>query len=156
MAKTKEGVRVIATNKRARFDYFIEDTLEAGLVLTGTEIKSVRQGKVSLQDSYIIFRNDEAWVISMYIAPYENAYRENHEPRRTRKLLMHRREIDRWRDTVNQSGMTCIPTRLYLRDGVAKLEIALAKGKRKYDKRQAIAERDAKRRIKRALSDRGG
>jgi SsrA-binding protein len=154
MPKLPRGVRVIARNKRARFDYFIEDTLEAGLVLTGTEIKSVREGKVSLQDTYIIFRNDEAWVISMYIAPYKNAYRDNHEPRRTRKLLMHRREIDKWRAEVNQGGMTCIPTQLHLSNGLAKLEIALAKGKKKYDKRQDIAERDAKRRIKRALSDR--
>ncbi|MGF1505998.1 MAG: SsrA-binding protein SmpB [Anaerolineae bacterium] len=144
---------MISTNRKARFEFHIEDTLEAGLVLTGTEIKSVRQAKVSLQDAYVIFRHDEAWIVNLYIAPYDHATLENHEPRRTRKLLMHRREIERWDVEVSQRGYTCIPTQLYLKRGRAKVEIALAKGKKLHDKRQTIAERDAKRRMDRAKRD---
>ncbi len=149
----EEGIKVISTNRKARHDYHIEDTLEAGLVLTGTEIKSIRAGHVSLREAYVTPHEDEMWVINMHIAPYEPAHRENHEPRRPRKLLMHRREIDRWTDRAQQRGYTIVPLRLYLRRGRAKLEIGLARGKKLYDKRQAIAKRESQRRIDRALRD---
>ncbi len=150
----EDGIKVVATNRKARHDYHIGDKLEVGLVLTGTEIKSIRAGRTSLQEAYVTHRDGEMWVIGMHIAAYEPASRENHNPTRPRKLLMHRREINRWTDSVQQKGHTIIPLRLYLKRGRAKLEIGLAKGKRQYDKRQDIAKRDAQRRIDRALSDR--
>lgn len=150
---SKDHIKVIATNRKARHNYFIEDTLEAGLVLTGTEIKSIRAGHVSLQEAYVTYRDGEMWVMSMHIAPYDPAHRENHDPLRPRKLLMHKREILRWYDNVRQKGYTIIPLQLYLRRGRAKLEIGLAKGKRQYDKRQTLAKKDAQRRIDRALGE---
>lgn len=150
----EDGIKVIATNRKARHNYHINNTLEAGIVLTGTEIKSIRAGRISLQEAYVAHRDGEMWVLGMHIAAYEPASRENHNPVRPRKLLMHRREINRWADAVQQKGHTIIPLRLYLKRGRAKLEIGLAKGKRQYDKRQDIAKRDAQRRIDRALSDR--
>ena len=152
----EEHVKVVTTNRKARHEYHIEEVLEAGLVLTGTEIKAIRDGRASIQEAYIQARGDEMWVLNMHIGQYEPAHRENHEPLRPRKLLMHRREIENWADAVQAKGYTIIPLRLYLRDSRAKLEIALAKGKRLYDKRQDIAKRDAKRRIDRALGERGG
>lgn len=150
---SEEKIKVIATNRKARYEYLVEDTLEAGLVLVGTEIKSIRAGQVSLQEAYVSHINGEMWVLGMHIAPYQPAHLDNHEPRRPRKLLMHRREINRWADRVQQKGYTIVPLRLYLRHGRAKLEIALVKGKKLYDKRQAIAKRESKRRIDRALSE---
>jgi len=152
----EEHIKVVTTNRKARHEYHIEEVLEAGLVLTGTEIKAIRDGRASIQEAYIQARSDEMWVLNMHIGQYEPAHRENHEPLRPRKLLMHRREIENWADAVQAKGYTIIPLRLYLRDSRAKLEIALAKGKRLYDKRQDIAKRDAKRRIDRALGERGG
>ncbi len=149
----QDSVKVISTNRKARFEYFIEDTLEAGIVLTGTEIKSIRAGHVSLQESYVAHEHDELWILGMHIAPYDPAHRENHEPLRARKLLLHDYEIRHWSERAQQRGYTIIPLRLYLRRGRAKLEIGLAKGKKLYDKRQAIAKRDAGRNIDRALSD---
>ncbi|HEC21813.1 MAG TPA: SsrA-binding protein SmpB [Chloroflexi bacterium] len=149
-----EKIKVIATNRKARHEYHIHDTLEAGLVLTGTEIKSIRAGHVSIQEAFVIHRDGEMWVINMYIAPYDPAHHANHEPRRPRKLLMHKHEIARWADRAQQRGYTIIPLRLYLRRGRAKLEIALARGKKLHDKRAALAERDAQRRISQALSER--
>ncbi len=148
----EDGIKVIATNRKARHEYHIEDTLEAGLVLTGTEIKSIRAGHANIQEAYVAPQNNELWVLNMYIATYDPAHRENHEPRRPRKLLAHRREIDKWSDSAQQRGYTIIPLRLYLKRGRAKLEIALAKGKKLYDKRQSIAKRDAQRRIDRELA----
>jgi SsrA-binding protein len=150
----EESIKVIATNRKARHEYHIEDTLEAGLVLTGTEIKSIRARNVSLQEAFVTYRDGEMWVLNMHIAPYDPAHQANHEPRRARKLLMHRREISRWADRVQQRGYTIIPLRLYLRRGRAKLEIGLGRGKKLYDKREAIAKRDADRRIDRALRER--
>ena len=149
-----EGRKVIATNRKASFSYFLEDRFEAGLVLTGTEIKSIRAGRVNLQQAYVLAQGDELWLIDAHIAPYEHGNRQNHEPRRPRKLLLHRRQINRLIDRVATRGYTIIPTLLYLKDGRAKLEIALARGKRQYDKRQSIAKRDSDRQVHRALRDR--
>ncbi len=150
------STKTIATNRKARHEYHLEQSYEAGLVLTGSEIKSIRTGRVSLQQGYVTFRDGEAWLVDVHIAPYDPASREGHDPRRRRKLLLHRREIDRLKSQVVERGYTVVPTRLYLRDGLAKVEIALAKGKKRHDKRQTIAERESKRRIERALKDRYG
>ncbi|OGO04189.1 MAG: SsrA-binding protein [Chloroflexi bacterium RBG_13_56_8] len=145
------GDRVVATNRKAFHDYFIEDRMEAGVVLVGSEIKSIRAGQVNLRDSYVTIRNDEAWLVGSHIAGYAQASYQDHDPRRDRKLLLHRREIDRLRIRVEQKGYTIVPVRLYLKSNVAKVEIGLARGKRDYDKRDAIAQRDADRDIQRAL-----
>ena len=146
-------VKVVATNRKAFHEYFISDTFEAGIALLGTEIKSVRAGRVSLQDGYVSFEQGEAWLLNVHIAQYDPASRQNHDPRRRRKLLLHRREIDRLAAKVQEKGFTVIPTRLYLKDGRAKVEIGLAKGKRLYDKREAIAKRDSQRQVDRALKE---
>jgi SsrA-binding protein len=150
------SVKVIATNRKARHEYQFHDTYEAGLVLKGSEIKSIRAGRVSLQQGFVVFENGEAWLVDVHIAPYDPASREGHEPQRRRKLLLHRREIDRLQGQAQQKGYTVIPTKLYLKDGRAKVEIALARGKKQYDKRQTIAERDSKRQVERALKERYG
>lgn len=146
-------MRVIATNRKARHDYYILDTYEAGMILTGSEIKSVRAGRVSLREGYVTARNGELWLVNCYIAPYDQANRLNHEPRRDRKLLMHRRQINRLARDVQEPGYTIVPLRMYLKDNWAKVEIALVRGKRQYDKRQAIAKREADRRIRRILKE---
>ena len=149
------GIKVVATNRKAGRDFHLEDRREAGLVLTGTEIKSIRAGRVNLSDGYVQPRGGELWLFNVHIAPYDPAGRYGHEPRRPRKLLLHRREIDRLIARVQERGYTIVPVRLYLKGGRAKVEIALARGKRKFDKRQTIAKRDAERDIERALKDRG-
>jgi SsrA-binding protein len=149
-----EGRKVIATNRKASHNYFLDDRFEAGLVLTGTEIKSIRAGQVNLQAAYVQARGDELWLIEAHIAPYEHGNRQNHDPKRPRKLLLHRRQINRLIGKVTTRGYTIIPTLLYLKGGRAKLEIALARGKRKYDKREAIAKRDSKRQADRAVRER--
>jgi SsrA-binding protein len=151
MAKKQKGIRVISRNRKAFHDYFIEDTLEAGLVLKGSEIKSVRAGRVSLRDAYVTIRNREAWLVGSHIAGYDQASYENHNPKRDRKLLMHRRQIDRWLGRAERKGYTIVPLKLYLKNEIAKVEIGLAKGKRAYDKRQAIRERDSQRAIERGI-----
>ena len=148
------SIKVIATNRKARHEYEFHDTFEAGIVLKGSEIKSIRAGRVSLQQGYVTFERGEAWLVDVHIAPYDQAGRENHEPQRRRKLLLNRREIDRLAAQAQQKGYTVVPTRLYLKDGRAKIEIALARGKKLYDKRQSIAERDSKRQVERAIKDR--
>lgn len=148
------GAKVVARNRKAARDYHLEDVHEAGLVLTGTEIKSIRAGRVNLTDGYVQPRNGELWLVNVHIAPYEPAGRFGHEPTRARKLLLHRREIDRMIGRVQERGYTIVPTRLLLRRGRAKVEVALARGKRKYDKRRQIAERDSERAIARALKER--
>jgi SsrA-binding protein len=148
------SIKVIATNRKARHEYHFHDTYEAGLVLQGTEIKSIRAGRVSLQEGFVSFEGGEAWLVDVHIATYDPASQQNHEPRRRRKLLLHRREIDRLRGRVQEKGYTVVPSRLYLKDGRAKLEIALARGKRQYDKRQTIAKRDAQRQVDRAIKER--
>ncbi len=147
-----DHIKVIATNRKARHEYHIEDTLEAGMVLTGTEIKSIRAGRANIQDAHVAYHEGEMWIVNMHIAQYNPAHqRDNHEPRRARKLLMSRREIDRWAARTQQKGYTIVPLRLYLRRSRAKLEVALAKGKKLHDKRQSIADRESERRIRRAL-----
>jgi SsrA-binding protein len=144
----------IAVNRRARYEYHIEDTLEAGLVLTGTEIKAIRAGKVNLAEAYARVEHGEAWLIGAHIAPFEGGNRENHEPKRDRKLLLHREEIDRLMGRVRAKGLTVVPLRLYITArGRAKVELGLARGKQLYDKRRAIADRDAKRQVERELAE---
>lgn len=148
------GIKVVATNRKARHEYFILDTFEAGMELKGTEIKSIRAGQISLAEAYVQVDGKQAWLLDAHVAPYEQASHFNHEPRRPRRLLLHGSEIkDLW-DAVRQKGVTVVPLRVYLKNGRAKVEIALAKGKRLYDKRAAIAERDAKREIERQLHKR--
>ncbi len=150
-----EAVKVVATNRKARHEYFILDTFEAGLELQGTEIKSIRAGQISLAESYVQVDEQQAWLVDAHIAPYEQAGRLfNHDPRRPRRLLLHHNEIRELWDAVRQKGVTVVPLRVYLKKGIAKLEIAIAKGKKLYDKRAAIAERDAKREIERELRHR--
>ncbi len=149
----KSKGKTIATNRKARHDYFIDETCEAGIVLTGTEIKSARAGRVNLRDSYVQVRNGELWLIDTHIAPYKQAGRGSHEPKRPRKLLMQRREINRFQGKVQEKGYTIVPLRFYLKNNKwAKVEIALARGKKLYDKRQAIRERDAQREMERVLA----
>jgi SsrA-binding protein len=149
---TDEGTKVVATNRKAAHDYFLEDRMEAGIVLQGSEIKSVRAGRVSLKEAYVRIEDGEAWLVNAHIAPYDPASTQNHDPRRKRKLLLHRRQIRRAFENLKQRGYTLVPTKLYLKRGRAKLEVALAKGKRQYDKRRALAKREAAREIERALS----
>lgn len=147
-------IKVVATNRKARHEYFIEETFEAGLVLRGSEIKSIRASKVSLQEAYVALERGEAFLHGAHVAPYDPASSQNHDPTRPRKLLLHRRELNKLTSRVAERGYTIVPLKMYLLRGLAKVEIALAKGKRQYDKRRKIAERDAKRRIERALADR--
>lgn len=147
-------IKVIATNRKAAHDFHLEDRYEAGLVLCGTEIKSIRAGMVNLVDGYVQPKDGELWLLNVHIAPYEPAGRYGHEPRRPRKLLLHRREINKLLARVVERGYTIVPVRLYLKDGKAKVEIALARGKRKYDKREAIAKKDTQREIDRVLKER--
>ncbi len=153
MDQKSDKIKVVYNNKRATFDYELLERLEAGIALTGTEIKSVRANNVSLQQSYVQARGDELWLLEANISPYEHGNRENHEPKRPRKLLLHRREINRILSNMTQKGLTIVPTRLYLKGGRAKVEIALARGKRKFDKREDIARRDADRQVERALRE---
>jgi SsrA-binding protein len=142
--------RLVAQNRRAGHDYFISETYEAGLVLRGTEVKSLRSGKASLAEAYARVEGDEAWVLQMHIPPYEQGNRENPDPLRRRKLLLHRAQIAQLRDAVARKGLTLVPLRLYFARGNAKLLIGIGKGKKTVDKRHAIAERDAKREMDRA------
>jgi SsrA-binding protein len=148
-----EGVKVVAENRKARHDYHIEDTLEAGLVLKGTEVKSLRQGMANLRDAYGEVIRGEVWVHNFHISPYEKANRFNHEPKRPKKLLLNKREINRLYGLTQQKGYTLIPLRVYFRKGLAKMELAVAKGKKQHDKREAIAARDAKREIARTIRE---
>lgn len=148
------GIKVIAENRKAFHDYFIEDRVEAGIVLTGTEIKSIRNGRVNLKDSFARLDNGEAWVYQMHISAYEQGNRFNHDPLRPRKLLLHRSEINKLIGKIQQQGLTLLPIKIYLKRGMAKVELAIGQGKKNYDKRQALAEREGKRDIERALRDR--
>ena len=149
----KRGVKPIAQNRKARHDYFIEDVLECGIELFGTEVKSLRKGMCNLKDSYAQVKNGELFVIGMHISPYEQGNIFNKDPFRTRKLLAHRSEIRRLAASAQQDGMSLIPLSLYFKDGRAKMEIAVAKGKKLYDKRHTIAERDAGREMERRLKE---
>ncbi len=151
---TAEAVKLITSNRRARHDYAILDTFEAGLVLTGTEVKSLRDGKASLQEAYARVDRDEIWLVGMHVPEYSHGNRQNHEPTRTRKLLLHRKEIERLRGLLEQKGLTLVPLRLYWKDGRAKVELGLGRGKKDYDRRQDVAKREAQREIERAMSRR--
>jgi SsrA-binding protein len=157
--RTLEGIAVaddktIALNRRARHEFTIDETFEAGIVLTGTEIKSIRAGKVNLSDAYARIERDEAWLIGAHIAPFEQANRYNHEPKRVRKLLLHRSEIDELMGRAKAKGQTIVPLRLYLTGkGRAKLELGLARGKNLHDRRRDIADREAKRDVAREMAD---
>lgn len=146
--------KIIAKNKKATFDYFIEETFEVGIVLQGTEIKSIRKGKVQLKDSFARITNGEVYLWNAHIATYEQGNRYNHDPLRTRKLLLNRREINQLIGKTKESGYSLIPTKIYLKNGFAKLELALAKGKKNYDKRDTLKQKDAKRDIDRTLRER--
>ncbi|MBB5150535.1 MULTISPECIES: SsrA-binding protein SmpB [Ureibacillus] len=143
--------KVIAQNKKANHDYFIEKTFEAGMVLQGTEIKSIRSGRVQLKDSFVLVRNGEAWIHNMHISPYEQGNRFNHDPLRQRKLLLHKKEIAELAGAVKRDGYTIVPLKIYIKDGYAKLMIGLGKGKKKYDKRDDERKKEAKREMERAL-----
>jgi SsrA-binding protein len=141
--------KTVAQNRRARHDYLVTETIEAGIVLTGTEIKSIRAGRASLAEAYARIERGEAWLIGAHIAPYEQGNRFNHEPTRTRKLLLHRDQINELIGHTQAKGFALVPLRLYIRNGLAKLELGLARGKKAHDKRRAIAERDARRELER-------
>jgi SsrA-binding protein len=146
--------KVVAQNKKAYHDYFIEETYEAGIVLQGTEIKSIRAGKVNLKDSYARIQNGEAVLFGMHVSPYEQGNRYNHDPLRTRKLLLHKREINKLIGETKEAGYALVPLKLYLKNGFCKVLVGLAKGKKNYDKRESLKQKEAKREIERAFRDR--
>ena len=148
---TEKEQRVVISNRKARHDYFILDTIEPGLVLKGTEVKSLRAGNANLLDSHALVKNGEMWLLGMHISPYKQASFEKHDPRRTRKLLLSKREIRRLLGKVQEKGLTIIPLSIYFKGAYAKVELAIAQGKKSYDKRQALKERDAKRDIAQRL-----
>lgn len=146
-------IKVIANNKKAYHDYFVEDTYEAGLVLTGTEIKSIRRGRINLKDSYCQTRQGEVFVYNMHISHFEEGNRFNHEPLRVRKLLLHKKQIRTLQDNQNNTGISIVPLKLYLKKGYAKLLIGIAKGKKNYDKRNSLKQKEAKKEINRVLKE---
>jgi SsrA-binding protein len=147
--------KIVATNRKAHFEYFLLEHFEAGISLLGTEIKSIREGQISLAEAFVKIDGRDAWLMNAHIAPYESASRFNHDPRRPRRLLLHRREIRELWDSVRQKGVTIIPVQVYLKEGLAKVDIAIAKGKKQYDKREEIAKRDAERESDRDRKGRG-
>lgn len=152
--KSGENVKIVAVNRRATYDYHIDERVEAGLVLTGTEIKSIREGRVNLREGYARISGGEGWLVGVHIAPYEHGNRFNHEPLRERKLLLHRDELKTLVGQVKQRGYTIVPLQMYLKHGRAKIELGLARGKREYDKRESLAKREAQREIDRHLRER--
>lgn len=151
--ETPGGDRVVTQNRRAFHEYFIEEQLETGIVLTGTEIKSIREGKATITEAYVRVENGELWLIGSHVTPYTHGSWTNHDPDRPRKLLAHGREIAHLQQATDQKGMTLVPLRIRLKNGRAKVDIGIARGKKLYDKRQAASERDAKRQIDRAMRD---
>ncbi len=149
----REGIKSIVQNRKARHDYFIEECMEAGIALTGTEVKSLRLGRANLQDSYATIKNGEVFVSGLHISPYDMGNRFNHDPLRTRKLLLHRSEINKLIGHTQKQGLTLIPLSLYFKKGMVKVELAVAKGKKLYDKRDSIAKKDAMREIDRRMKD---
>ncbi|MBL7032019.1 MAG: SsrA-binding protein SmpB [Nitrospira sp.] len=144
-------IKIIAKNRKAYHDYHIEETFEAGISLVGTEVKSLREGRANLKESYVIIKNNEAFLFGCHISPYTHGNIQNHEPLRTRKLLLHRKEIDKLWGNISQKGLALVPLKLYFKAGKAKLEIGLAKGKKQYEKRDTIKEREANREIERHM-----
>lgn len=149
----KKKGKVFSRNRRANFDYAIEETIEAGVVLQGTEIKSIRAGKVQLKDAFVQIRNDEAWVVNMHISPYDQGNRFNHDPTRSRKLLLHKRQIAQLVGRTKRDGYTIVPIQLHLKNGFAKVLIGVGKGKKDYDRREDLKRKEAKRDMDRALRD---
>jgi len=147
-------MKIVAQNRKAFHDYAIEETVEAGMVLMGTEVKSLRDGKANLKDSYVIIKDEEVYLLNCHISPYSHGNIMNHEPLRTRKLLLHRKEIVRLQGKAAQKGYSLIPLKIYFKDGRAKVEIGLAKGKRQYEKRETIKKKEADREIERAMKSR--
>lgn len=148
-----EGIKIVADNRKAFHDYFVEERVEAGIILTGTEIKSIRNGRVNLKDSYARIDKGEVWLLQMHISPYDQGNRFNHDPLRRRKLLLSRSEITKIFSKLQLQGLTLIPLKIYLKHGLAKVELGVCRGKKNYDKRQDMAERDAKREIERHMRD---
>ncbi|HEX6099118.1 MAG TPA: SsrA-binding protein SmpB [Thermoanaerobaculia bacterium] len=155
-AKTDSGEKLIASNKKALHDYFIVQKFEAGLMLTGTEVKSLRDGKAQLKDAYVIFKDDEAFLFGAHISPYTHGNLQNHEPERTRKLLLHRREIDKLRVQTTEKGLSVVPLRLYFKGSRVKAEIAIVRGKKQYDKRETEKKREADRETAAAVKQHRG
>jgi SsrA-binding protein len=153
--KKKKGVQPVVENRKARHEYHIEETYEAGLALVGTEVKSLRLGKGNLQDAYAVVKSGEVWVNNFHISPYEQGNQFNHDPKRPKKLLLHKTEINRLLGLQKEKGYTLIPLKIFFKHGLAKMDLAVAVGKKLYDKRQDIAERDSKRDIERALKNKG-
>jgi SsrA-binding protein len=149
-----DDIHIVTSNRKARHEFHIDETLEAGIVLRGTEVKSLREGKINLQEAYCIVRGEEMIMLDCHIPPFAHGGHFNHDPTQPRKLLLHRKEIDRWKEAIERRGYTIIPLKLYFRSGRAKVEIGLARGKKLYDKRADIAERDSKRKLDRVM--RGG
>lgn len=154
MGKESSAVKIATENRKARHDYFIHEVFETGMALTGTEVKSLRAGKANLKDSYAQIKDGEIWLLNMHISPYNEGNRFNHEPLRSRKLLMHKSEIVRLFSKTREKGYTLVPLKVYFKRGRAKLELGLASGKKNYDKRQDLAQRAAKREVDRALKER--
>jgi SsrA-binding protein len=155
MAANDDGIKIITQNRKASYDYFLEERFEAGIVLTGSEIKSIRNNQINISDSFVETRDGEMWLLNVHITPYEQSGIYGFtEAKRARKLLLHKKQIAQISDRIRERGYSCIPTRVYLRNGRAKVEIALARGKKQYDKRESIAKRDAEREIRQALKDR--
>lgn len=152
---SNEDRKVIATNRKARHDYEVVEKLEAGLVLTGTEVKSLRDGRANLKDSYVIFKEGEAFLFGTHISPYDHGNRENHEPTRTRKLLLHRRQLEKLHGIITQKGLTIVPLELYFIGGRVKAEIAVVKGRKLHDKREVIKQREAERETRAAIKEAG-
>ena len=148
------AIKTVATNRKAYHDYLLQDNIEAGIALTGTEIKSIRAGRVNLRDAYVRPENSELWLLNAHIARYEPSSYLNHEPTRPRKLLLHRKQIINLTSKVQEKGLTLVPLKLYIKDGIAKVEVALAKGKKLYDKRESIIRRETEREIDRAIKSR--
>jgi len=147
-------IKIITNNKKAHFNYFLSDFIEAGIELKGSEIKSIREGKVSINDAYIIIRNNEAFILNMNISIYEKSSVFNHDPLRKRKLLLHKKEILKLNNKIVKDGFTIVPTKVYFKKGLCKIEVALAKGKKLYDKREDIKKKDIKRNIEKVLKNR--
>jgi SsrA-binding protein len=153
VAKKEKAIKIVCQNKQARRNFFIDDTYEAGMVLVGTEVKALREGRANLTDSYAAVKDDEVFLHDMHISPYSHGNRYNHEPRRKRKLLLHRREIRRIYGKTREKGFTLIPLKVYFKNGKAKVEIGIGKGKKLYDKREDLKRRDDKRDMERALRE---
>jgi SsrA-binding protein len=148
------NIKVVCQNKKARYDYEIIEVIEAGMVLLGTEVKSLRQGRANLKDSYARIKDGELFLMQCHISPYTHAYYDNHEPDRARKLLVHKREIKRLQGKTQEKGLTLVPLKIYFKDGKAKVELALARGKRSYDKRETLKRKTEERELERAIKDR--